>query len=229
MWLRAGKVLTCEKVPKADKLLKFSIDLNEGAPRTIVSGIAEAYTSPEVLVGKNVVVVANLKPRALNGIESRGMILTAGSGGKTLVLLDPGDVASGTEVVVHVRDALAQCIEVLRSEGLRDGMIHCFTGDTDYARAYLDLGFHLLISGVVTYKKTEALQAAVEFAPIDRLMVETDSPFLSPVPFRGKKNEPANVGETASKIAQPKNLDPDVCALRCAANSKRVLKLDVVF
>lgn len=95
--LRAGKVLAAEKVPKADKLLKLSIDLGEGAPRTIVSGIAEAYT-PEAVVGKMVVVVSNLKPKPLKGIDSRGMILTAGAGGKDLVLLDAGDVAPGTEV-----------------------------------------------------------------------------------------------------------------------------------
>ena len=92
--LKAGKVLAAEKVPKADKLLKLSIELGEGAPRTIVSGIAEAY-APEAVVGKTVVVVTNLKPRALKGIESRGMILTAGSGGKDLVLLDPGAGGSG--------------------------------------------------------------------------------------------------------------------------------------
>nr|MCU0697013.1 methionine--tRNA ligase subunit beta [Myxococcaceae bacterium] len=95
--LRAGKVLACEKVPKADKLLKLSVDLGEGTPRTIVSGIAEAYT-PEDVTGRNVVVVANLKPRPLKGIESRGMILTAGKGGKDLILLDPGDVPPGAEV-----------------------------------------------------------------------------------------------------------------------------------
>ena len=94
---KAGKVLACEKVPKADKLLKLSVDLGEGTPRTIVSGIAEAY-APEAVIGRNVVVVANLKPRPLKGIESRGMILTAGKGGKDLVLLDPGDVAPGSEV-----------------------------------------------------------------------------------------------------------------------------------
>jgi methionyl-tRNA synthetase len=95
--LRAGRVLAAERVPKADKLLKLSIDLGEGAPRTIVSGIAEAY-APEQLPGRGVVVVANLKPRALKGIESRGMVLTSGPGGKDLVLLDPGEVAPGTEV-----------------------------------------------------------------------------------------------------------------------------------
>jgi methionine--tRNA ligase beta chain len=94
--LRAGKVLTAEKVAKADKLLKLSVDLGEAEPRTIVSGIAEAF-APEVLVGRRVVVVVNLKPRALKGIESRGMILAAGSG-KSLVLVDPGEVPAGAEV-----------------------------------------------------------------------------------------------------------------------------------
>ena len=95
--LKVGKVLACEKVPKADKLLKLTVDLGEGAPRTIVSGIAEAYAA-EALVGRNVVVVANLKPRALKGIESRGMVLTSGSGGKDLVLLDPGAMPPGADV-----------------------------------------------------------------------------------------------------------------------------------
>ncbi len=94
---KAGKVLACKKVPNADKLLELSVDLGEASPRTIVSGIAEAY-SADAVIGKNVVVVANLKPRPLKGIESRGMILTAGKGGKDLRLLDPGDVPPGSEV-----------------------------------------------------------------------------------------------------------------------------------
>jgi TatD DNase family protein len=130
-------------------------------------------------------------------------------------------------LVIHVRDAHDECVEVLRSEGMREGMIHCFTGDTDAARRYLDLGFLLSISGVVTYKKSEAIQAAVTFAPIDRLMVETDSPFLAPIPFRGKKNEPANVGETARKIAELKGLNPEMVALTCARNTAALLRLPV--
>jgi TatD DNase family protein len=102
-------------------------------------------------------------------------------------------------LVVHVRDAHEDCAAILQEEGLRRGVIHCFTGDTAAARRYLDLGFHISLSGVVTYKKTEALQDAVRFTPLDRLMVETDSPFLAPVPHRGRKNEPAHVVETARK------------------------------
>jgi methionyl-tRNA synthetase len=95
--LKVGKVLAAERVPKADKLLKLTVDLGEGQPRTICSGIAEAF-QPEQVQGRKVVVVANLKPRMLRGIESRGMILTAGPGGKDLSLLDPGDMPPGSEV-----------------------------------------------------------------------------------------------------------------------------------
>jgi TatD DNase family protein len=127
-------------------------------------------------------------------------------------------------LVVHVRDAHAQCAEILRSEKVGSGMIHCFTGDTEAARAYLDLGFHLSISGVVTYKKTEALQAAVTFAPVDRLLLETDSPYLSPAPYRGQwPNEPERVKHTALKVAELKALDPTLLALTCAQNTVRLL------
>jgi methionyl-tRNA synthetase len=95
--LKVGRILSAERVPKADKLLKLSVDLGEISPRTIVSGIAEAY-QPEQLAGSQVVVVANLKPRLLRGIESRGMLLTAGAGGKDLTLVDPGELPPGTEV-----------------------------------------------------------------------------------------------------------------------------------
>jgi len=95
--LRVGQVLAAERVPKADKLLKLTVDVGEGSPRTVVAGIAEAY-APEVLVGRKVVVVANLRPRALRGIESRGMLLAAGSGGASLRLVDPGDLPPGSPV-----------------------------------------------------------------------------------------------------------------------------------
>jgi TatD DNase family protein len=130
-------------------------------------------------------------------------------------------------IVIHVRDAHPECVEVLRSEGMHEGVIHCFTGDTEAARRYLDLGFFLSISGVVTYKKNEALQAAVAFAPIERLMVETDSPYLAPVPHRGRKNEPANVGYTALKVAELKGVDREVAALKCALNAKQLFRLSV--
>ncbi len=130
--------------------------------------------------------------------------------------------AVGKPLVVHVRDAHEECAAILREEGVTRGQIHCFTGDTTAARVYLDLGFHLSVSGVVTYKKTEALQDAVRFAPLDRLLVETDSPYLAPIPFRGKQNEPAHVAHTASKVAELKGLDADALAAACTQNTAQL-------
>jgi TatD DNase family protein len=130
-------------------------------------------------------------------------------------------------LVVHVRDAHEDCESILREEGIGRGIIHCFTGDTTAARRYLDLGFHLSLSGVVTYKKTEALQAAVQFAPLDRLLVETDSPYLAPVPHRGRKNEPAHVVETARKVAELKGVTLEEVAEVTTANAASLFGLSL--
>lgn len=133
----------------------------------------------------------------------------------------------GKPLVVHVRDAHEDCARILQEQGMAEGVIHCFTGDTAAAKSYLDLGFHISISGVVTYKKTEALQDAVRFVPLDRLLVETDSPFLAPVPHRGKKNEPRHVVETAKKIAELKALTAEEVALRTAENAARLFRFSL--
>ena len=106
-------------------------------------------------------------------------------------------------IVVHERDAAAEASELLRSQGganLR-GVIHCFTGDYHAARAYLDLGFYLSFTGIITFKNAEPLRDVVRKVPLDRIFVETDSPFLTPVPHRGKRNEPAYVRFVAETIA----------------------------
>jgi TatD DNase family protein len=133
----------------------------------------------------------------------------------------------GKPLVVHVRDAHADCLSILSAERVGSGVIHCFTGDVAAARGYLDLGFHLSVSGVVTYKKTEALAEAVRFAPLERLMVETDSPYLAPVPHRGKKNEPAFVLETARRVAELKGLSLEALAEATTANAARLFGFSV--
>ena len=133
----------------------------------------------------------------------------------------------GKPLVVHVRDAHDDCEAILKEEGVNRGVIHCFTGDTDAARRYLDLGFHISLSGVVTYKKTEALQDAVRFSPLERLMVETDSPYLAPVPHRGKKNEPAHVIETARKVAELKGVSLEEVAAVTTSNAAGLFALPV--
>lgn len=131
----------------------------------------------------------------------------------------------GKPLVVHVRDAHQECAEIIASEGVGQGVIHCFTGDTEAARRYLDLGFFISLSGILTYKKTQALQDAARFVPLDRLMVETDSPYLAPIPHRGKRNEPMHVGVTGLKLAELKGIDVETVAAATSANAAAVFAL----
>jgi TatD DNase family protein len=135
--------------------------------------------------------------------------------------------AAGKPVVVHVREADDVCARVLREEGLpgAGGVIHCFTGDGAAVRAYLDLGLFISVAGVVTFKTAEAIREAVRIVPRDRLLVETDCPFLAPIPHRGKRNEPAYVVETAKKVAELWGTTPDDVARATTANVRRLFRL----
>jgi len=127
-------------------------------------------------------------------------------------------------IVVHERDAAQEAVELLRSEGggeLR-GVIHCFTGDYQAACAYLDLGFYLSFTGIITFKNANALREVVGKVPLDRMLVETDSPYLTPVPHRGKRNEPAYVRFVAETIATIKNVDLLTVAQATSANVKNL-------
>ena len=135
--------------------------------------------------------------------------------------------AAGKPVVVHVREADAVCARVLREEGVpaAGGVIHCFTGDAPAARAYLDLGLHISVAGLVTFKTAGAIREAVRLVPRDRLLVETDCPFLAPIPHRGKRNEPAWVVETARKVAEVWGATLDEVAAATTANARRLFGL----
>ncbi len=136
--------------------------------------------------------------------------------------------AVGKPVVVHVREADDACVRVLREEGIPEagGVIHCFTGDTARARAYLDLGLHLSIAGVVTFRTADDLREAVRGAPRDRVLIETDCPFLAPIPFRGKRNEPAYVAKTAEQVAALWGVSVDEVGEITTANAVRFFGLD---
>jgi TatD DNase family protein len=115
---------------------------------------------------------------------------------------------TGLPLVVHERDAHKDVAELLRGEGLGkiNGVIHCFTGDYEAARNYLDLGFYLSFTGIITFKNAQPLREVVRKVPLERMFVETDSPYLTPVPHRGKRNEPAYVRFVAETIAEIKRL-----------------------
>jgi TatD DNase family protein len=128
---------------------------------------------------------------------------------------------SGLPIVIHARDADDDMIAILRDEmgqGAFKGVLHCFTAGAALAEAGLALGLHISFSGVVTFKGSEALRTIARAVPLDRLLVETDAPFLSPVPLRGKRNEPANVVHTAAVVAGLKGLDPAAFAAATTAN-----------
>lgn len=117
---------------------------------------------------------------------------------------------TGLPVIIHTRDAEEDTAEILTEEmgkGEFSGVIHCFTASADFARIALDLGLYISLSGIVTFKNARELQEVASWVPDDRLLVETDSPFLAPVPHRGKTCEPAFVSDTARFLANQRNVE----------------------
>ena len=115
----------------------------------------------------------------------------------------------GKPLVVHTRDASADTLRIMREEEASDigGVMHCFTGDWETAQAAMDLGFYISFSGIVTFKNALALKEVARQVPLERMLVETDSPYLAPVPHRGKTNEPALVRYVAAEIARLRGID----------------------
>jgi TatD DNase family protein len=130
-------------------------------------------------------------------------------------------------IVIHCRDAEARIVAIVREVGMpsRGGVIHCFTGDPAAAREFLALGFHISFSGIVTFKSAATLREAVSIVPDDRLLAETDAPFLAPEPYRGKRNEPAFVARTFEVLARLRNADCDVLSIQIAANAARLFQI----
>jgi TatD DNase family protein len=110
--------------------------------------------------------------------------------------------AAGKPIVIHTREAWNDTTEIIRKHYTGGGIFHCFTGGPAEATEALDLGFHLSFGGVLTFPKAEPVREAARLAPLERLLIETDAPYLAPVPHRGKRNEPAFVLETARKLAE---------------------------
>ncbi len=356
MDLRVGVVKSAAPVKGADKLLHLSVDIGEPEPRSIVAGIAKAY-EPDGLVGRKVVIVANLQPRKLRGIESRGMIVAAslrrriaGAGRISrrrssrrpleIMLVDshchldskefdadrdavierafnagvsrlvavgtgegPPDLEAGIRladhhrhflatvgvhphdaakttgdtvyrvrelarhpkviaigeigldyhydfsprdrqraifaeqmalaiearlpIVIHTREAWEDTLELIErhwTPAALPGVMHCFTGTPAEARRCLDLGFYLSFGGIVTFPKSVEIQQAARETPDDRLLVETDAPYLAPVPVRGKRNEPAYLLHTVARLAQLRGTTPDLVAATTTANFDRVFQ-----
>jgi TatD DNase family protein len=123
-------------------------------------------------------------------------------------------------VVIHTREAEEDTLAILRDEGRGEvrGVLHCFTGTPALARAGLDLGFYISLAGIVTFPKAGELRETARAVPLDRLLTETDSPFLAPVPHRGKRNEPAHVARVVAALADLHQIEAGELARRTAAN-----------
>jgi len=128
---------------------------------------------------------------------------------------------TGLPLVVHTREAEADTAEILSAavrQGGVTGVLHCFTGSADLARKGLDLGFYVSLSGIVTFKNAQDLQETAKGLPADQMLVETDAPFLAPVPHRGQKCEPAFVADTAAFVAGLRGEEPEQLAETTTAN-----------
>jgi TatD DNase family protein len=132
--------------------------------------------------------------------------------------------AARRPLVIHTRSASDDTLAIAREEGagIAGGVFHCFTETLQVARAALDLGFHISFSGIVTFRNAEDLREVARFVPLDRLLIETDSPYLAPVPHRGKTNDPSLVPFVAAQVAQTRGMPVEEVATATSANFSRL-------
>ena len=132
-------------------------------------------------------------------------------------------------LVIHDRDAHEDVYRRLKEAGASEygGIIHCFSGDWELARRFLDLGFLISVPGTITFPKSEALREVVRQVPLDSLLIETDAPFLAPVPRRGRRNEPALVKHTALEAARLREITIEELAAATTANARRIFKMEM--
>ncbi|QDT55432.1 putative deoxyribonuclease YcfH [Caulifigura coniformis] len=135
---------------------------------------------------------------------------------------------TGKPFIIHCRDADADVLEILKNaagQGTLNGVMHCFSGSQEMADECLRLGMHLSFAGVITFKKNAQLRAVAAAAPLDRIMVETDAPYLAPTPHRGKRNEPSWVKFTAQQLAEARGATLEDIAAATTANATRLFRL----
>jgi len=134
--------------------------------------------------------------------------------------------ATGKPLVIHTRSASADTLAVLRDEGRGEvgGVFHCFTETMDVAKAALDLGFYVSFSGILTFKTAGDLREVARYVPLDRCLIETDSPYLAPVPYRGKTNTPAYVPYVAQQIAELKGIAPEEVGRITSSNFEKLFQ-----
>ena len=132
-------------------------------------------------------------------------------------------------IIVHTRNAKEDTLKLLKEEQAYSGVLHCFTEDIDTAKALLDIGFYISFSGIITFKNAESLREVARYIPLDRILIETDSPYLAPVPYRGKENQPAYVREVANYLATLKSVSLETIAQQTTTNFCQLFNLQGAF
>jgi TatD DNase family protein len=136
--------------------------------------------------------------------------------------------ATGLPMVIHTRSASEDTIGMLKEEGASNGVFHCFTETMDVARAALDLGFYISFSGILTFKNAADLREVARFVPLDRCLIETDSPYLAPMPHRGKTNNPSYVPFVARQVAELKGCTAELIGEHTSRNFERLFPVNKV-
>ncbi len=135
--------------------------------------------------------------------------------------------ALGVPVQLHIREAHGDCMDMLRARAsagrMPAGIMHCYTGSCESAKVYLDLGLYISLSGAVTFKNAPKLSEVAQKTPADRLLIETDCPYMAPVPLRGRRNEPAFIAHTLAKVAELRGVAPDALAEQLWANATAII------
>ncbi|MCX7627607.1 MAG: TatD family hydrolase [Methylophilaceae bacterium] len=135
-------------------------------------------------------------------------------------------VDAGLPLIIHSREAAADTLRILQEEGAQrvGGVMHCFTETWEVAQAAMDLGFYISFSGIVTFKNATALKTVAQKVPLDRMLIETDAPYLAPVPHRGQRNQPAYVKYVAEEIARLRGISPEAVGEATSTNFFRLFK-----
>lgn len=131
----------------------------------------------------------------------------------------------GLPPIIHSRDSTTDMMAILKDNASREtgGIMHCFAGDYEMAKQVMEMGFYIAVGGIITFNSAHKLRETISRIPLERLLIETDCPYLSPVPFRGKRNEPSYVLKVAEKVAEIKNIDLKKVAQQTTSNAKELL------
>lgn len=129
-------------------------------------------------------------------------------------------------VIIHSREASQECFDIIKESGVRKGDIHCYSGSVEMAINYIEMGFYIGVGGVVTYNNAKKLVDVVDSIPLNRILIETDCPYLSPVPNRGKRNDSTNLKFVVDKISEIKGISHDEVAKTTSDNAKKLFGID---